>query len=380
MEGNPLEIFSGQQGQALLDSSDRPALLPLRISRIAVSILDKASADVQSASQGCDALIYSLPLSVVGYSIAEGLGIPGIPAALYPVHPSREFPSVLVPSLPLRGDVANWVTGFCMAKFFWQVFRRYHNRWRKERLGLPGLPWMAPLKMWEKQGVPLLYGYSPSVIPKPKQWSNLHVVCGYWFLDKPQLVAAKGSPGVLGRRAATVLRRLRQHGRGRSGAIDGHRPRVLPADTSAGCPRVGMGRARPTQAGGSRVFDRLCAPQLAVSPCGRGCTPRRRGHDGGRPPRGVPSIVIPFFADQFFWGKRVHQLGLGPRPIPKNTLSVDKLEQAIRETLDNPAIGGNCRSMAERIGAEDGVTTAAEVVDGYLRESSKPSSACWPFR
>ena len=43
-----------------------------------------------------------------------------------------------------------------------------------------------PHETWEKQGVPLLYGYSPSVIPKPKQWSNLHVVCGYWFLDKPR--------------------------------------------------------------------------------------------------------------------------------------------------------------------------------------------------
>ena len=30
---------------------------------------------------------------------------------------------------------------------------------------------------------------------------------------------------------------------------------------------------------------------------------------------GVPSIVIPFFADQPYWGQRVADLGVGPAPI-----------------------------------------------------------------
>ena len=42
-----------------------------------------------------------------------------------------------------------------------------------------------------------------------------------------------------------------------------------------------------------------------------------------------PTTIVPFFGDQFFWGDRVHQKGLGPAPIPIAELSVDKLSSAI---------------------------------------------------
>ena len=44
---------------------------------------------------------------------------------------------------------------------------------------------------------------------------------------------------------------------------------------------------------------------------------------------GVPSIVTPFMGDQPFWGQRVHELGVGPRPIPLRRLTVDQLTEAI---------------------------------------------------
>ena len=31
---------------------------------------------------------------------------------------------------------------------------------------------------------------------------------------------------------------------------------------------------------------------------------------------GIPNIVVPFTADQPFWGRRVHAIGAGPNPIP----------------------------------------------------------------
>ena len=36
---------------------------------------------------------------------------------------------------------------------------------------------------------------------------------------------------------------------------------------------------------------------------------------------GVPSVVIPFFGDQPFWGRRVAELGVGPAPIPRRKLT-----------------------------------------------------------
>ena len=42
---------------------------------------------------------------------------------------------------------------------------------------------------------------------------------------------------------------------------------------------------------------------------------------------GKPTVVVPFFADQPFCGQRVHQLGVGPKPLPQLKLTAKKLER-----------------------------------------------------
>lgn len=42
-----------------------------------------------------------------------------------------------------------------------------------------------------------------------------------------------------------------------------------------------------------------------------------------------PTTIVPFFGDQFFWGERIYQKGLGPAPIPISQLSVEGLSDAI---------------------------------------------------
>jgi len=36
---------------------------------------------------------------------------------------------------------------------------------------------------------------------------------------------------------------------------------------------------------------------------------------------GKPTVIVPFFGDQFFWGRSVEKMGLGPHPIPYPTLT-----------------------------------------------------------
>ena len=48
---------------------------------------------------------------------------------------------------------------------------------------------------------------------------------------------------------------------------------------------------------------------------------------------GVPSILTPFFGDQPFWGQRVQALGVGPAPIPRPRLTIDRLAQAIQQAV-----------------------------------------------
>lgn len=62
---------------------------------------------------------------------------------------------------------------------------------------------------------------------------------------------------------------------------------------------------------------------------------------------GLPSIIVPFFGDQMFWGDSIHRAGAGPVPVPPKKLNVDSLSRAIETALD-PQV----KEMAEKIGVD----------------------------
>ncbi|KAK6373660.1 hypothetical protein LTS17_008153 [Exophiala oligosperma] len=80
---------------------------------------------------------------------------------------------------------------------------------------------------------------------------------------------------------------------------------------------------------------------------------------------GKPSVVVPFFGDQYFWGKVVYTAGCGPRPIPFLHLTAEKLASQIQEALEAVII----RKAAE-IGAtvqtENGCDNGAAVLHRFM--------------
>ncbi len=75
---------------------------------------------------------------------------------------------------------------------------------------------------------------------------------------------------------------------------------------------------------------------------------------------GVPSIVVPFFADQPMWGQRVADLGVGPSPISYKELSVERLAGAFQVAVSDEAMRDRAIALGQRIREEDGVTNAVE--------------------
>jgi UDP:flavonoid glycosyltransferase YjiC (YdhE family) len=49
---------------------------------------------------------------------------------------------------------------------------------------------------------------------------------------------------------------------------------------------------------------------------------------------GRPTVVVPFFGDQWFWGDTVARRGAGPKPIPFKQLTLDRLSEAIELHYD----------------------------------------------
>ena len=79
---------------------------------------------------------------------------------------------------------------------------------------------------------------------------------------------------------------------------------------------------------------------------------------------GVPGIVVPHIIDQFYWGMRVGELGTGPKFISRGELTVEKLRDAILQSVRDGKMRAKAAALGECIRAEpDGVTTAVRLIE-----------------
>jgi sterol 3beta-glucosyltransferase len=81
---------------------------------------------------------------------------------------------------------------------------------------------------------------------------------------------------------------------------------------------------------------------------------------------GIPNAVVPFTSDQPFWGRRVHELGAGPEPIPAPRISAKRLAEAIGAVTNDGDMRRRAELIGEAIRAEDGVGEAIGIIGRYL--------------
>jgi UDP:flavonoid glycosyltransferase YjiC (YdhE family) len=313
-----------------------------------------------AACEGMDRILAGIGGLYMGLALAEKLELPLVQAYYIPFTPTRAYPSFIVPKPPSWfGGALNRLSHHVARQMMWQGFRSADKLARKQVLGLPAAPFWGPFDAHSTRGQPVLYGYSPSVIPPAPDWDANTYVTGYWFLDPPadwappaKLVEflQDGPPpiyvgfGSMSSRApektaALVLNALE---RAQQRAIvltgwSGMRATTIPET-------VYMVDSVPF----SWLFARVAA---VVHHGGAGTTSA-----GFR--AGVPSIVVPFFGDQPFWGQRAAQLGVGPEPIPRQKLTVERLAQAIQTAVTDGTMRQRAADLGTSIRAEDGVSRA----------------------
>jgi vancomycin aglycone glucosyltransferase len=74
----------------------------------------------------------------------------------------------------------------------------------------------------------------------------------------------------------------------------------------------------------------------------------------------APQVMVPHILDQYYWARRIAQLGLGPRGIPADLVTADLLAERIDAAVSDPAIRRRVDAMAPAIRARDGAAAAAE--------------------
>lgn len=74
---------------------------------------------------------------------------------------------------------------------------------------------------------------------------------------------------------------------------------------------------------------------------------------------GTPTLIVPFFGDQPFWGHMVATADAGPSPIPFASLTTEKLARAILQCLE-PRTKTAAEALAAKMKTESGVAAAVQ--------------------
>lgn len=305
------------------------------------------------AGRGCDAIIVSGLAVFVGLSAADALGVPAIGAMLIPISPSSAFASPFLPFTPPR--LFNHASHVLFGRLSWQLFRKATNRARADK----GLP--PRRSLWTDH--PMLYGVSPALVPRPADWPQNAHVCGQWI---PPLATAFAPPDDLlafldaGEPPVYV-------GFGSMAGFDN--VRLVDAVVGALGERRALFHAGWSGIEASRLpssfhpvghvpHDWLlprCA--MAIHHGGSGTT-----HSACR--AGIPSVIVPFAGDQFFWNARLREAGVMRYALKGASITASFLRDAVAHA-DGAAAKRAAAALGRAMQDEEGLAMAVGLVERY---------------
>jgi UDP:flavonoid glycosyltransferase YjiC (YdhE family) len=313
-----------------------------------------------AAAQDMDIVLAGMGGLYIGLAVAEKLNLPLIQAYVVPFTPTREFSSVLTPKLPAP---LNRFSHQLTRQIMWQGFRSADTLARKKVLGIPPAPLSGPYNSKPAQGMPVLYGFSPSVIPPPSDWNGNTHITGYWFVNEaddwqpPSALLdflQSGSPPVYIGFGSMSSRNPEQTADLIIQALTRVKQRAVLLSGWGGLQKANIPDSifMVDSVPHSWLFPRVAAVV----------------HHGGASTTaaglraGVPSIIIPFFGDQPFWGQRIADLGVGSKPIPRQKLTVERLANAIQDVVTNEGIRQRAAKLGKQIQTEDGIASSVEII------------------
>ncbi len=271
--------------------------------------------------KGCDAIIVSGLAGFVGLSAAEHLGVQAIGAGMFPLTPTAAFPSPLLPGKLPR--MFNRLSQQLINNLVWMAFRKATNGARARVCGLP-----ARKSLWV--GHPMLYGVSPSLLPRPDDWPSNALVCGQWLMPAKrysppaplsQFLAAGEAPIYIGFGSMAGLAPHRMFD-AIVGGLAGRRALFYPGWSGVETSQL--------PANIFVVGDTPHDCQLAAANIIGRASRRLRHYAFSVRAHGVPSVVVPFAGDQAFWADRLYQAGVAAKLSSWKALNAESLAASIR--------------------------------------------------
>lgn len=342
--------------------------------------LDELLLDAWNACKDADVLIES-PSAMAGIHIAEALKIPYFRAFTMPWTRTNAYPQAfMVPAFEM-GPSFNYSTYVLFDNILWRATSGQVNKWRKEHLKLSATD-MSTLSVSK---VPFLYNFSSAVVPKPLDWHDDITITGYWNLEnsdtewsppkdleefmakaradkKPLVYIGFGS--IVVPKPVAMSRSIYRA--------------VVKADVRAVIAKGWSSRGSEPMEEGQQlekpdeVFEVEKVPHGWLFPkVDAAMHHGGAGTVGASLRAGIPTLIKPWFGDQFFWALRVTKLEVGLK-VP--SLRSDEIANALKKATTDKVMIEKAARVGERIRREDGCDAAVQAIQFNITRAAADRS------
>lgn len=300
--------------------------------------------------------------TLAGVHLAQRYGIPafrtvynlpGVPTGDFPdpsiVHPDRDMGE----RLNLFSYRLNSLRNFGFVETL--------NRWRMDSLSLEPISGSFDSSVLRSRPVPVLFGVSESLLPRPADWgAHIHMT-GLWNHDSTE-------PGKEDEEERQLLHFINE----------GDRPVCIDISDSGEEFVGGLINSVKTLGFRTVILDSPDAlkrwkPSGSTFPAG---THLRRWiyahataviHDGN-PKKfassvltGRPTLVISSSGEGYFWGRLLHRAGIG-EVMDASRIKMNRVSEAAKRVFRDPDIRINAGTVRDHIRDENGVARASQIV------------------
>lgn len=299
----------------------------------------------------------------------------------FPYTPTVHFPHPLanIKSSNVEATYSNFMSYPLVEMMMWQGLGDLINRFRTQILHLEEVSTLwAPGQLYRLK-VPYTYMWSPGLIPKPKDWGLEIEVSGFVFLDlassftPPDDLKAfleNGDPPIYIGFGSIVV-----------DDPDKFTKLIFEAIELVGCRALvskGWGGFGSNADCPDNVFMIDNTPHDWLFPRCSAVV-----HHGGAGTTAIglkcakPTMIVPFFGDQPFWGAMVSKAKAGAHEcIPYKKLNAERLAEGIRQCLTDEA-QANVKTIADSIAKEgDGALNAVRSFHRSLPLRGRGSMRC----
>lgn len=360
-------MMNSASGQAWIEKSSASSMVEARnMKQMMNEFAPMMGEDILRMAENADVLVSGLPTFMLTHAIARKLNKKHLTIMLAPLNPTADAAATLVPSVPGRKFFLNRMAGYIGQYFTYWIFQEASNAYLTS-IGQTPMRYGDYTRAYNRE-VPVIYGISPRVMPRPDDWHDKIFVTGYWFHDAADgwtpsvelstFLAAGEAPIYIGfgsmsnqdpegtaRLMIDALQKTGKRGIILSGWA-GLRAENLPEN-------IILLDSAPHD----WLFPKMAA---VIHHGGAGTTAAALR-------AGVPNTIVSHMADQPYWGRRAYELGVGAKYIRRHKLTSERLADAIAAMTGSPTMRQKAAALGAAIRQEEGVGTAVEVFNRLLR-------------